>query len=103
MTGSGWGVPILASATVLAAALGVLVLDRETGLFPLLDLSEQVQRAELGAEEVARERVRLLEQIEALRSDPLAVEAQAREKLGMVRDGEVVVRFGGASHAAEGD
>ena len=44
-----------------------------------------------------------LDQIAALRSDPLAVEAEAREKLGMVREGEVVVRFAGDASRAPGD
>jgi cell division protein FtsB len=98
-----WSMPLLASATALAAALAVLVLDRETGLFPLLELSDQVQRAEEGANAAARERLRLIDQIASLRSDPLAVEAEAREKLGMVREGEVVVRFAGDPSGAPGD
>jgi cell division protein FtsB len=99
-----WGVPLLASALALAAALAVLVLDRETGLFPLLELSGQVRSAEEDTDAAARERLRLIDQIGALRSDPLAVEAEARDKLGMVREGEVVVRFGqGEPSRALGD
>jgi cell division protein FtsB len=98
-----WGVPVLASAMALAAALAVLLLDRETGLFPLLELSDQVQQAGEDAYAASRERMRLIDQIGALRSDPLAVETEAREKLGMVREGEVVVRFEGDPSRAPGD
>lgn len=98
-----WGVPLLASVMALAAAGAVLLLDRETGLFPLIELSDQVRHAEDDAAAAVRERIRLIDQIGALRSDPLAVEAEAREKLGMVREGEVVVRFEGDPSRAPGD
>ena len=31
--------------------------------------------------------------IECLRSDPLCIEASAREDLGMVREGEIILKF----------
>ncbi len=51
-----------------------------------LELDAQIQREE----EAARQ---LKANLDALRSDPKAVERLAREKLGYAKPGEVVIRF----------
>ncbi|PAW83916.1 MAG: hypothetical protein B9S33_12800 [Pedosphaera sp. Tous-C6FEB] len=51
-----------------------------------LELETQIQREE----EAARQ---LKASLDALRSDPRAVERLAREKLGYAKPGEVVIRF----------
>ena len=89
----GWKPALLAAAVGSLAAGGVLLFDRDTGLFPLLDARQQVRDAEAGAQATGAERRRLLRRVEALRSDPFAVEVEARRKLGMLRDGERVIRW----------
>ncbi len=84
---------LLAPLVGVVAAGAALLLDGETGLFPLLGLAEQVSRAERREEQIDAERQQLIGEIRALRSDPLALEAVAREKLGMVRPDEVVIRW----------
>jgi cell division protein FtsB len=84
----------LAPLCGVLAALTTLILDDATGLFPLLDLRRQVAGAEERLRGLERERDRLGAEIGALRSDPLAVESFARRELGMVRPGEIVVRWG---------
>ncbi len=81
--------PLLA----LAACAAILVTDFETGLIPLLELSEEVARVGESVDDLARERDELSRHVRRLRSDPLAIEAAAREQLGMVRPGEIVVRW----------
>ncbi len=51
-----------------------------------LELEAQVQREE----EIARQ---LKASLDALRSDPKAIERLAREKLGYAKPGEVIIRF----------
>ena len=51
-----------------------------------LELEAQVQREE----EIARQ---LKASLDALRSDPNAIERLAREKLGYAKPGEVIIRF----------
>ncbi len=81
--------PLLA----LAACLAILATDRQTGLAALLALSEQVARARDSVDDLARERDELSRRVRRLRGDPLAIEAAAREQLGMVRPGEIVIRW----------
>ncbi len=97
--GSGWtGLSGLwiAPALGVAAALTTLLLDRETGIVPLLGLGGEASRLELRVEALVAERARLRARVVALQSDPLEVEALARERLGMVRPGELVLRLAGA-------
>ena len=89
----GWKPALLAAAVATLAGGGVLLFDRDTGLFPLLDARQQVRDAEAGVHATEVERRRLLVRVEALRSDPFAVETEARRKLGMLRDGERVIRW----------
>jgi cell division protein FtsB len=84
----------LAPLCGVLAALATLILDGETGLFPLLELRKQVAGAEGRLIDLQGERDRLIGEISALRSDPFAVETFARRELGMVRPGEVVIRWG---------
>ncbi len=89
----GWKPALLAAVVGTLAAGAVLLSDRDTGLFPLLVARQQVRDAEAGAQATGAERRRLLRRVEALRSDPFAVEAEARRKLGMLREGERVIRW----------
>ncbi len=84
---------LLAPALSLLAASAILVTDRQTGLLALARLGEEVSatRDELYA--MRRERARLTGQIRRLRAQPLAIETAAREQLGMLRPGELVVRW----------
>jgi cell division protein FtsB len=83
----------LAPATALVTAGGLLVLDRDNGLAALLELAQRVASAESGLEAARAERAALVREVRALRSDPFEVEVVAREQLGMVREGEVVLRW----------
>jgi cell division protein FtsB len=66
------------------------------GEYTLLDVREIHQRAlvadtELGA--LRTETDSLRNRVEALERDPRTLEALARERFGMIRDGEVLYRF----------
>ncbi len=90
----------LAPATALVTAAALLVLDGDTGLRALLELSRRVERAEAGLAAARAERALRVREVRALRSDPFELEGVAREQLGMVRPGEIVVRWEAAEPAA---
>ena len=81
--------PLLA----LAACAATLLFDLETGLLPMTRLADEVERTRLRVEQLQQERARLRTGVRRLRGDPAAIEAVAREQLGMVRPGEIVVRW----------
>lgn len=85
----------IAPGLVVAAALATLLVDRETGIVPLLELRAEAARVESQVEALEADRERLRARVVALQTDPLEIEALARERLGMVRPGERVVRLAG--------
>lgn len=90
----------LAPLVALIVAIGVLLFDTDGGAFALLDLRRRVAAAERHLESVELRRASLLDRIARLRGDDLAVEAAAREQLGMLRDGELVLRWSDRDAAA---
>ena len=73
---------------IIAFVLGALFGDRG-----ILHLAEKKRRAHALEQDIARletENRRLAAAIEALKTDPRAVEAIAREELGLVKPGETV-------------
>jgi len=90
----------LAPATALVTAGAILVLDRDTGLPALLELTARVARAESSLAAARAERAGLVREVHLLRSDPFELEVVAREQLGMVRTGEIVLRWEAAEPAA---
>lgn len=85
----------MALATALAIALAYLpyrLLDGDAAR-KAQSLREQHQRALAASRVLAEENERLRYEIEALRSDVTAIEDIAREELGMVRPGEIILRM----------
>jgi len=87
-----WGL-MLGPGLSLIAALALLLADSETGLVPLAMLEEEVQAQRDRVEELREERQELVQQVRALRVDAFAIEAVAREQLGMARPGELIIRY----------
>jgi cell division protein FtsB len=90
---ASFGRLLLAPVLVMGAALALLAIDTETGLVPLVRLQDRVQgiRARVAGLEAERDALRA--RVRLLRSDDFTVEAVAREQLGMVRPGEIVIRW----------
>ncbi len=80
----------LALFLILAAsALNALFGDR--GLLELLKVREEVQSLDREIAMLRAENQRILEEIRSLKTSPMAVERLARENLGLVKPGEVVL------------
>ena len=97
---SGLGVA-LAPLLVVAAAGATLITDQEAGLLALARLSDGVEGVRQDVRELEQERAELTVRIGRLRGEPFAIEAVAREQLGMVRPGELVVRWPQEAHPAD--
>ena len=73
---------------VLALAVGSLFGDR--GILQLVDQKERAARLAQELDELRSENLHLAAEIQALRTDPRAIERLAREELGLARPGETV-------------
>ncbi len=76
-------------------ALAVISAASENGFRRVHRFSMEVQRIETLNAELEADNRRLTRKIDALRNDPAAAEAVARDELGLVRPGEKVFRFEG--------
>ncbi|MFW6369451.1 MAG: FtsB family cell division protein [Myxococcota bacterium] len=79
----------------VSVLLAVLSASGERGLRRVHRFVGEVARIEELNETLRAENARLAKEIEALRNDPAAAEAVARDDLGLIRPGEKVYRFEG--------
>jgi cell division protein FtsB len=89
-----WRRYLLAPLVGAGIAGALLAVDGKNGLTQLVSLRGRTQHMESCLAELKAERSQLVRTVHRLRSDPLAVERLAREKLGLVRPGELVIRLG---------
>jgi cell division protein FtsB len=82
----------LAYGAVVLVLLGASALDPD-GLRRWLELEREVERVELENRDLERENARLRREVRALTGDPAALERAAREDLGYVRPGEIVLKL----------
>jgi cell division protein FtsB len=80
-------------AVGLAAALGLAVLDRESGLLTWLELSKERSEARAQIEDQRLANAILAQRIEAIQSDPHQADRAIREALDLAKPGETIVRF----------
>ena len=84
---------VVAIGVALSLLLAVLSASGEKGLRRLSAFSGEVARIEALNAALEAENARLAREIDALRNDPAAAEAVARDELGLIRPGEKVFRF----------
>jgi cell division protein FtsB len=85
----------------LAGAAFALLYDADNGLRALFSVKAELRDADARLAMLWAERAGLVDRAERLRTDPFEIESVARESLGMVRPGEIVVRLRGG--APQGD
>jgi len=83
----------LAAAAFVLLKLLLSLLMSDMGVFTLLDLHRTRRELQQEITDLRDKNVKLTDQVRALRSDPVYIEALAREQLGMVRPGEQVYRL----------
>lgn len=57
------------------------------------DLKQKNREYELKMQELVRENIRLSEEKQLLQNDPAYLEKVARERMGLIKEGEVIYRF----------
>ena len=90
---------------LLGFATVVVMVDAlvgEKGLVARMRAREEYQRQVASVEKLKLENARLRETATRLRDDPSAVEAIAREELGLIRDGELLFIVRDVKPAREG-
>lgn len=87
----GWLLP-LALLGLAIVSVPILALDDE-GLPRWRALRRELGEVEHENDRMRREVVELTADVEALRTDPEAIERVARDDLGMVREGELLFQF----------
>ena len=65
----------------------------EGGILTVHDFGNELVKFEASNETLKKENEKLRFEINALKTDPLAIETLAREKLGMVHSGETIYQF----------
>jgi cell division protein FtsB len=82
--------------TLLMLAALFLLMDDVFGAHGLVAMRRMEKEISLARQEIERlntENRDLAEQVKALRSDPQLIEKIARDELGLVRPGEVIIRI----------
>ena len=71
----------------------IVAVFHEDGILTIYEFENELIQVKLTNENLKKENQKLRYEIDALKSDPLAVEIVAREKLNMVRPGEIVYQI----------
>ena len=77
----------------LAGAAFALLYDADNGLRAMLAVKTEIRHVDQRIAVLWSERRELVARAERLRTDAFEIESVARESLGMVRPGEIVVRL----------
>jgi cell division protein FtsB len=83
----------LAAAAFFLSKLLLSFVVSDMGVFTFVDLHQTRRELRQEITDLQQRNQQLAEQVRALRSDPVYIEALAREQLGMVRPGERVFRL----------
>lgn len=81
---------LLLSCVLAVIALFVGALFGDNGVFHLVDQRRRVETLQGEIDGLTLENMRLVQEIQALKTEPLAIERLAREELGLARAGEIV-------------
>jgi cell division protein FtsB len=83
---------LLLGGIVLVALMGLAIWG-DGGFQTLWHTRREVSELSLEVETIEQENARLRTEIDRLRHDPDYIERIAREELGLIRDGEIVIEF----------
>jgi cell division protein FtsB len=84
---------------VAASILNALFGDR--GLTELLKVRQELEQLDWEIAELRARNQQLLDEVRSLKASPLAIERLARENLGLVRPGEIVLLIQGGHEGEE--
>lgn len=81
------------ASVTIAFVLAAWSASAEGGFRRYISLSQQVETLRVRNRQAVDENAKLLKEVDALRGDPKAIERSAREELGFIRPGEVVIHL----------
>lgn len=84
---------ILALSCAFFVLLILTALFHDEGIFTVFKLQDEMVEMEKNNEALSAENLKIRREIEALKSNPLAIEKIAREKLNLVKPGETVYQI----------
>lgn len=83
----------LALGLILIVAMALAAVFSDKGFMNVYDFTEELDYLKASNAELAEENIHLHKEIDALKSDPYAVEMLARDKLNLVKPGEKVYQI----------
>ncbi len=84
------------ASVTIAFVLAAWSASAEGGFRRYLSLSQQVETLKAKNRQTTEDNAKLRKEVDALRSDPRAIERAAREELGFIRPGEIVIHLEGS-------
>jgi cell division protein FtsB len=82
----------IAAALVVIAFMGGMIIFGDYGVTDLYQLKDRRDRLRQVNETLAMENIRLINQLERLKSDPQYIETIARDELGLIGKDEIIIR-----------
>jgi cell division protein FtsB len=84
---------LLWAAVALAGVLAVFSIGDSRGFRHYLRMQQDVEGREARNAQLGERNRAMVREIEALRQDPAAIEQAAREELGFIKPGEVIIHM----------
>ena len=80
-------------AVIIASYLLLSFILSELGVIKYITMKGEYNRIQSDVSRLDTENKKLMEEVNALKTDPDSIEALARENLGLAKEGEIIYRF----------
>ena len=84
-------------AVIIASYLLLSFILSELGVIKYITMKREYNRIQSDVSRLDTENKKLMEEVDALKTDPDSIEALARENLGLAKEGEIIYKFQGES------
>ena len=84
-------------AVIIASYLLLSFILSELGVIKYITMKGEYNRIQSDVSRLDTENKKLMEEVNALKTDPDSIEALARENLGLAKEGEIIYKFQGES------
>jgi cell division protein FtsB len=91
----------LALGLVLIVAMALAAVFSDKGFMNVYDFTEELNYLKKSNAVLAKDNARIQKEIDALKSDPYAIEMLARDKLNLVKPGETIYQIARESSSPE--
>jgi len=86
---------LAASAVIISSYLLLSFIFSELGVVKYITMKREYNRIQSDVSRLDTENKKLMEEVDALKTDPDSIEALARENLGLAKEGEIIYKFQG--------